>query len=154
MNAIGFVEKNNPHDRAITMTLKEIVYESYETQLELRESGLYPKANWTNVERKSGVYWFIKLTLKYLGQTTILKEEKEALVSGLQKKITMTDKSMGKHEKQEKKQNLYKSDVNAIIDPKNKPMDTEQNAILESKRKNSDLDSPSTPHDGKARKLS
>ena len=107
MNAIGFVEKNNPHDRAITMTLKEIVYESYETQLELRESGLYPKANWSNVEKKSGVYWFINLTLKYLGQTTILKEEKEALASGLQRKMSMTSDAMKKNNKLEKSNLSY-----------------------------------------------
>jgi len=153
MNAIGFVEKNNPHDRAITMTLKEIVYESYETQLELRESGLYPKANWSNVEKKSGVYWFINLTLKYLGQTTILKEEKEALASGLQRKMSMTSDAMKKNNKLEKKNSMAKRpDVNDIIDPNNKPMDTEQNNILETKNqgKESDSDGNMTP----ARKLS
>jgi len=76
MKLINFVKKDTPYDKSITMTLREIVAESFETQSDLRNSGIYVQADWHKVEKMSGVFKFIRLALTYMKTTQINNSEK------------------------------------------------------------------------------
>ena len=50
MKKIRFIEPNPSHEKTKMLVMKEIVYESFHMQTDLRNNKMYPYANWKKVE--------------------------------------------------------------------------------------------------------